>query len=200
LTSNYASTMTVSVLAGSLALTGNTLFVTVYGQGEGTTYGGYARCSVPASLPRATVAGRAPAAASIPTGTYGACTTDYGYGYPGWDEGGGESSRVLAESQGTLTVTQAADAGYPVVCPSLAFDGVAGSTATLSSGETCTVQAPCGPPPSLGPSSAPGTAVLTNMTGAIQRTGGVLFVNVVGEAPSDACGSHIVSLICPEGP
>jgi hypothetical protein len=118
-----------------------------------------------------------------------------GSGYPT----GGGFSLTIAESDATLTVTSGVEYGYPLACD-LAFHYVSGSTATVSDGQTCTISEPCGPGPSMGSSSAPSEATLTDMTGSIEVVGGVLFINVIGDAPSAACGSHTLSVICPVGP
>jgi hypothetical protein len=144
---------------------------------------------------------RTPTARAIPTGTYSGCTTSYLQLSDGSNSAGGNLSLTITTgSDGTLTATPAA--GFPMICGggSLAFDDISGSTATLSGGQTCPVQLPCGPPPSLGPSDAPSEATLTNLAGSIEVVGGALFINVEGDAPSEACGSHAISLICPTGP
>ena len=191
----------VPVAASSLSLVGDTLFISVYGQSADTKFSGFCSCPVPTSLPRATVVSRTPTTRSIPTGTYAGCTTSYVQLPGGWSSTGGNLSlTITTESDGTLTATPAA--GFPMICGggSLAFHAIAGSTATLSGGQTCPVQIPCGPPPSLGPSNAPSEATLTNLAGSIEVVGGALFINVAGDAPSQACGSHAISLICPTGP
>lgn len=201
-------------LGSALMLVGDTLFISVYGQGEAISVDGASdsqsfigsyRCNVPASLPQAMVVNSASTAGSIPTGPYAPCIIDYGYdgwdliGHGGWNSVGGDLSLTVSESEATLTVMS--DGGFPVICSPLAFDNVSGSTATLSDGQTCTVQLPCGfPSPLPDMSPAPSEATLTEMTGTIEAVGGVLFVNVVGNAPSEACGSHIFSLVCPTGP
>ena len=192
--STFVRALTIPLAAGSLALVGDTLFVSVYGHGDDTKFSGFCSCPVSASLPKATIANRAPKAGSIPTGTYEACTTLFG---------GSETlvasslSLTIAESKGILTATSSG--GLPAVC-SLAFHDNSGTTATLDGEQTCTVQQPCGPPPTLGPSSAPRETTLTNMAGSIEVAGGALFINVVGDAPSEACGRHTLSLICPAAP
>jgi hypothetical protein len=197
---NNVST-SVPVAASSLSLVGDTLFISVYGQSADTKFSGFCLCPVPASLPRATVVSRAPTTRSIPTGTYGGCTTSYVLLSDGERSTGGNLSLTLtSESDGTLTATQSA--GFPMICGGggLAFHDTAGSTATVSGGQTCLVQMPCGPPPSLVPSVAPSEATLTNLAGSIEVVGDALFINVAGDAPPQACGGHAISLICPTGP
>jgi len=193
------ASVSVPVSASSLALVGDTLFVAVYGTSNDTTLHGYSRCPVPPSLPRATIVNRTPARGPFPTGTYSRCTTTEGT-YSTTTMSGGDSSRSISVRGGTLTAAAAADAGFPIVCGDLGFEDLSTDTATLRSGGACTLQQPCGPPPSLGPSSAPGTATLSNMEGAMAVVSGTLFIHVVGVAPPQACGSHFVSLICPAGP
>jgi hypothetical protein len=203
----FAST-TVPVAASSLALVGNTLFISVYGQSEGTSLSGYCVCPVPASLPRATVVNRAPKTGSIPTGTYRGCTMSFEN--DAWSQSGGDSSLTIAESDGMLTATSDA-----LLCGRLAFHNISGSTATLSGAQTCTNPGNlCGPGPSspttpsplgvpeAGEASTPGDAMLTNGAGSIHVVGGALFINVTGDAPSPSlgCGSYAFSVICSTGP
>jgi hypothetical protein len=200
---------TIPGVASALALVDDTLLISVYGQAEGTSFSAYCRCPVPASLPRATVVNPAPKGGAIPTGTYEACNTALfptSPTSPGSGGSGGDLALTITESGELLTATS--DAGYPAVC-GLAFHDISGSTATVSDGETCTIKEPCGPPPSSGTTgggdsgstgSAPNEVTLTNMAGSIEVVGSVLFINVIGDAPSVACGSHTLSLICPTAP
>jgi hypothetical protein len=187
--------LAIPVSAGSLVLVHDTLLISVYGESDQTKLSGYVTCPVPASLPSATIVNPAPATGSIATGTYAGCTSSLGYGASTLS--GGDLSLTIAEGSGTLTATSGA--GFPAVCP-LAFDDTSGTTAPLSDAQTCAISEPCGPPPSLGTSSAPSETTLTNMAGSIQVSSGALFINVVGDAPADACGSHMLSLICPTEP
>jgi hypothetical protein len=191
---------TIPGVASVLALVDDTLLISVYGQATGTSFSAYCRCPVPASLPLATIVNPAPAKGAIPTGTYEACNLSLSPTSPtspGSGSSGGDMSLTITESGEMLTATQ--DGGYPAVC-GLAFDDISGSTATVSDGKTCTIQEPCGPPPTMGTTSAPSEVALTNMAGSIEAAGGVLFINVIGDAPSVACGSHTLSLICPTAP
>jgi hypothetical protein len=52
----------------------------------------------------------------------------------------------------------------------------------------------------MGPPPGVTTATLTNMQGVMAVSGGVLFLDVLGDAPKTACGQHSVSLICPVAP
>ncbi|MGZ5966733.1 MAG: hypothetical protein ACXWP4_03620 [Polyangiales bacterium] len=192
---DFATPLELPVAAASLMLVGDRLFLSLYGHRD-TKLSGFVSCPIPAGMERATIKRRADAIGSIPLGTYAGCTTASG----GWDTSitsGGDLSLRLEETSGVVRATSVA--GFPDVC-SLAFDGVLGPTATLIDGETCPIAQPCGPPPTLGPSSAPREATLTHMAGAMLSTGGALFVSVIGDAPADACGRHFVSLICPTAP
>lgn len=196
--STRPSNISVSVAAGSLVLAGDTLFVSIYAHEGDTQFSGYSICPVPASLPSTTIVNSAPQMGNIPSGSYTACTTSAGSEMqPESSAVGGDLTLTIAKSNRSLTATQSD--GFPSVCK-LAFDDTSGTTATLSKGQTCMISRPCGPPPSLGTWSAPDEATLTNMTGAIAISGGALFINVVGDAPADACGSHMLSLICPPAP
>jgi len=194
----------VPVAASALSLVGDMLFISVLGQNADTKFSGFALCSVPASLPKATLVSRAPTTRSIPTGTYSGCTTASAQLASGLaansSTGGNLSLTVTSGSDHTWTATQAA--GFPTVCGGepLAFDDVGASAAALRSGQTCAIALPCGPPPSLGPSAAPNEATLANLSGSIEVVGGALFINVTGDAPSQACGAHTLSLICPAVP
>jgi hypothetical protein len=187
--------VTVPASAGSLAIVGNTLFISVFGQSDATKLSAYGRCPVPASLPATTIVGST-LAGSIPSGTYSACTSSVGTSHT-TVASGGDFSLTVAESGGTLTARWSA--GYPRFCD-FTFRDRSETTATLGDGQTCSVGAPCGPPPTLGPSSVPEQATLTDMVGSIAISAGVLFVNVTGDAPAQACGEHFLSLICPTGP
>jgi hypothetical protein len=190
--------ISVSVAAGTLVLAGDTLFVSVYAHNDDTQFSGYSTCPVPKSLPPTTIVSSAPQTGNIPSGSYAGCSTFSGSEMQGGSGTiGGDLTLTIAKSSGSLTATQRD--GFPSVC-NLAFDDMSGTTATLTDGQTCMISAPCGPPPSLGTSSAPDEATLTNMAGAIGIAGGALFINVVGDAPADACGSHVLSLICPPAP
>jgi hypothetical protein len=187
-----------AVAASSLALVGDTLLISAYdGQGGGTGLSSFYSCPVPSSLSRATLAIPTPTSGSIRTGTYGACTMSF-VGDMGGGSGGG-FSLTLAESDATLTLTSGTEIAYGFACD-LAFHDISGGTATLSDGQTCAVSSPCGPGPTMGLSSAPSEAMLTNMTGSMEVVGGVIFINVIGDAPSAACGSHTLTVICPVGP
>jgi hypothetical protein len=187
-----------ALAAGSLALVGDMLLISAYGgDGNGTGISSFYSCPLPSSLSRATLAIRTPTTGAIPTGTYGACTMSFQGSE--WSPSGGGFSLTIAESDASLTVMSGDGFAFAVPCD-LAFHDISGSTATLSDGQTCTVPEPCGPGPSMGPSSAPSDATLTNMTGSIEVVGGVLFINVIGDAPSAACGNHTLSVICPVVP
>jgi hypothetical protein len=188
------SGISASVAAGTLVLAGATLFVSIYAHNDDTQFSAYSICPVPTSLPSTTIVNSAPQMGNIPSANYTACTTSSGSETFGVSGTGGDLTLAIARSNGSLTATQSD--GYPSVC-NLAFDDTSATTGTLSDGQTCTISEPCGPPPSLGTSSAPNEATLTNMTGAIDISGGALFINVVGDAPANACGSHVLSLICP---
>lgn len=192
------SNISVSVAAGTLVLAGSTLFISVYAHSDDTQFNVYSTCPIPTSLPSATIVNSAPQMGNIPSGSFSACTTSSGLEMPGTSGSvGGDLALTTARTNGSLTTTQSD--GFPSICK-LAFDDVSGTTAMLRDGQTCMISEPCGPPPSLGTSSAPNRATLTNMMGAIDISGGALFINVVGDAPADACGSHVLSLICPPAP
>jgi hypothetical protein len=186
----------VTVSAGALALVGDTFFISLYAKNDETKLSAYVTCPVSTSLPTATIVNPAPAAGSIPTGTYAGCTSSFGAESLS-RTAGGNFSLAVAETNGLLTTTL--NAGFPAVCD-LAFHAASGATAPLNDAQTCTVSDPCGPPPSLGTSSAPSETTLTNMAGSIEVAGGALFINVAGDASADACGRQLLSMICPTAP
>jgi hypothetical protein len=193
------SNVSVSVAAGTLVLSGHTLFISLYAHNDDTQFSVYSTCPVPTSLPSATIVNSAPPVGNIPSGSYAACTTCSGSEMPGGSRiDGGDLTLTIAKGNGSLTAAESE--GFPSVC-NLAFDDMSGTTAALSDRQTCMIAEPCGPPPPfVGTSSTPDEATLTNMTGAIDIAGGALFINVVGDAPAGACGSHVLSLICPPAP
>jgi hypothetical protein len=188
--------VTASAAAGALTLAGDTLFISLYANNDETKLSAYVTCPVSTSLSTATVVNPAPTAGSIPTGTYAGCTSSFGAESLS-RTAGGNFSLAVAESNGMLTTTLSA--GFPAVC-GLAFHDASGATAPLDNAQTCTVSEPCGPPPSLGTSSAPSETTLANMAGSIEAAGGALFINIAGDAPADACGRHLLSMICPSAP
>jgi hypothetical protein len=190
------SNVSVPVEAGTFVLAGDTLFISLYAYNDDTQFSVYSTCPIPTSLPSTTIVNNTPPMENIPSGSYTACTTSSGSAMSGRTTGG-DLTLTIAKSNGILMATQSD--GFPSAC-SLAFDDMPGTTAMLRDGQTCMISDPCGPPPSLGTSSAPDVATLTNMMGAIEIAGRTLFINVVGYAPADACGSHVVSLICPPVP
>jgi hypothetical protein len=192
------SNVSVPVAAGTLALAGDTLFISLYAHNDDTQFSVYSTCPIPTLLPSTTIVNSAPQMGDVPSGSYPACTTSSGSELPGQSRTiGGNLTLTIAESNGSLTATQSD--GFPSVC-NLAFDDLSGTTGTLRDGQGCMISEPCGPPPSLGTSPGPDEATLTNMTGAIDIAGGALFINIVGDAPADACGRHVLSLICPPAP
>ena len=192
---DFTAPLDVRLSAAALAINGDVLFVDLFGRGA-TTFHGWAHCPVPTGLPRSAVAVRPPSAPSIPSGTYAHCTIASG-GFDTTVMTGGDLSLSLAEAGGVRTATKVE--GFPDVCP-LAFDDHTAATASLVKGVSCEIAEPCGPPPTLGPSSAPSKATLTGMAGSMQLVDGALFVDAVGDAPPGACGRHFVSVMCPPTP
>ena len=188
----YANSIVVPGTAGSLALVENALLLSLLAQTADTNVSAYVRCAVPASSARTKVSSHAPAPVPLAGGNYDACTASLGP-ENGTTLTGSEFALALALANGTLTATPAAES--PGVC-SLAFEDRSSNTASIRSGTTCMTQQPCGPPPSLVPSSTPAEVALTNLGGSMQVVRGTLFIHVLGDAPEGACARHYLSLIC----
>ena len=186
------SNATATETTGSLSLVGDTLFISVHGQSAGADVTGYFHCPVPASLPPTGVVTNAPPPVALTQGGFGPCTSSVG-GTNTTLSGGGSGSATVTESAGNLSATWNDD--VTPVCKSLEFTA-SNDTATLVPGQTCSVQRPCGPPPSLGPSPAPSVATLTSTAGSMTADGHSLFINLVGETTPEACGRHYVSILC----
>jgi hypothetical protein len=188
----HGASAALTATTGALVLVRQTLFVSAHGQTAGGEVGAYFHCAVPATLPPTSIVTNA-APAPLTTGVYGSCTSDVG----------SPTAGILAGGNGTITVTESAGIlsaawnGFPTVCTNLDFSAASGSTATLAPGQTCTVNQPCGPPPSLGPpSKVPSQATLTNTVGSMTVNGASLFINVVGDTTPQTCGTHYLSVIC----
>ena len=182
------SNTTVTETTGSLVLVGDTLFISTHGQSASADVSGHVHCPVPASLQPTSVATNAPPLAALTPGIFGPCTSSVGATNVGL-AGGGSGSVTVTASAGALSATWNDD--VTPVCKHLDFND-----ATLVTGQTCSVQRPCGPPPSLGPSTAPSVALLTSTAGAMTANGQSLFIDLVGETTTEACGRHYLSIVC----
>lgn len=186
------SNATVTETTGSLVLVGDTLFVSVHGQSASADVSGYFHCPVPASLQPTSVVTNAPPAVALTQGIFGPCTSSVGATNTTLSTRG-SGSVTVTESAGNLSATWNDD--VTPVCKSLDFTA-SSDAATLVAGQTCSVERPCGPPPSLGPSPAPSVATLTSTAGSMTADGRSLFINLVGETTTEACGRHYVSILC----
>lgn len=184
--------LTVTETTGSLALVGDTLFVSVHGQSGSADVSGLFHCPVPASLQPTSVVTQSPPAATLTPGSFGPCTSSVDATASGVMAGAGGSVTVT-ESDGSLHATWTDD--VTPVCKSLDFIA-ASHLGTLASGQTCDVKQPCGPPPTLGPSPAPSVATLSDPAGAMTVDGSSLFLDVVGETAPETCGRHYLSILC----
>ncbi|HEX7601889.1 MAG TPA: hypothetical protein VF316_09800, partial [Polyangiaceae bacterium] len=156
------SNATVSETTGSLVLVGDTLFIAVHGQTVSADVSGHFHCPVPATLQPTSVVTNAPPSAALTPGVFGPCTSSVGATNSTLSTGG-SGSVMVTSSAGNLSATWNDD--VTPVCKSLDFTA-SSDAATLVTGQTCSVQRPCGPPPSLGPSPAPSVATLTGTAGS----------------------------------
>lgn len=191
----------VAINASTLTLIGNTLLLSISGTNPNTQFSGFFSCPAPSSVtatagPPSTTLGIYGSNA-IKHGTYAHCTMNMeGLNGTGSESGGDLSLSLTVGDDGSMNVKQTD--GYPNVFGS--FGSLAFRNGVLTSGQSVAFAEPCGPPPSLGGSTAPTTTNLTNMTGTMQSTGNALFIDVIGDAPAEACGTHSISIICPTAP
>lgn len=186
----------VTATAGALSLVGPTLFLSTHGTNGPDDVSTFFRCPVPAGVAPTAVTTSAPPPAALHAGVYQSCTATSG------TEGPLESS--LSGGSGPLTVTLDGatlrlswpDSLLPELsCRGLDF-GAAPVRAALADGQRCELSRPCGPPPTLGMSTAPATATLTGMRGSMTVNGTALFVDLLGDAGATACGVHDLSITC----
>jgi hypothetical protein len=189
----HGSHATITATAGSLALVGDTLFISLDGESAGSVISGYVHCPVPASRPKVSVVTSAPPSTSVTPGVYGSCTANVGSS-AGGILAGGTGTVTVTSNAGTLSATW--DDGLTPVCGHLDFTATSDGIASLTPGQTCSIRQPCGPPPTLGPPTAPSVATLTNTVGSMTVDQGSLFINVVGDTTSLTCGTHYFSIIC----
>lgn len=182
------SNVAVTETTGSMVLVGDTLFISVHGQSASADVSGHVHCPVPAALQPTSVVTNAPPSAALTSGIFGPCTSSVGATNIGL-AGGGSGSVTVTTSAGNLSATWNDD--VTPVCKHLDF-----TAGALVTGQTCSVQTPCGPPPSLGPSTAPSVALLTSTAGSMTANGHSLFIDLVGETTTEACGRHYLSIVC----
>jgi hypothetical protein len=191
----HSSNVTVAATTGALVLVDDTMFISVHGKSVGADeVSGYFHCPVPASLAPTSIVTNAAPGAPLTAGVYGPCTSTVSSLEPVSVLAGGSGTVTITKSAGTMSA--AWNDMLTPVCGSLAFGATSGSVATLAAGQTCTLQGPCGPPPSLGPSPVPMTATLTNTAGSMTVDAHSLFIDVVGDTTTLTCGRHYVSIIC----
>jgi hypothetical protein len=128
---------TATATVGALALDGNSLVVSILGQGCGNPIGSFIECP---QSPQAT--GELEGAdlcddpdagpQAFPSGTYGQCTTSL----PGY----GQGSVTLSESRGVWTATLNGVTGVSTVEPSLTLSPSSSSSALVASGQMLSVQ------------------------------------------------------------
>jgi hypothetical protein len=186
------SHVTINATAGSLTLVGETLFLSIKGESAGAVVSGYVHCPVPAR-PNASVATRVLPSTSVTLGVYRSCTANIG-SKAGGVLAGGTGTVTVTSSGGTLSATW--DDALTSVCGRLDFEPASGSVTSLTPEQRCSIRQPCGPPPTLGPSTTPSEATLTNMEGSMTVDQHSLFINVVGDTSTATCGTHLFSIIC----
>jgi hypothetical protein len=192
-------TSSVTTTAGSMTLVGDTLFISATGElGIGAdAFNTFVECPVPESLARSRVVARGASSTPLPTGVYRSCTSALENGdFSG--SAGGIGSVTVEKLDGSLKATWS-DA--TVACGSLDFTATSDSIATLTAGQTCIVQQPCGPPPSLGEptSPIPGATPLSNTVGTMTGDGRSLFIDLVGDIAGTCGGRRRVSILCTSG-
>lgn len=190
-----AHVVTVDATSGLLSLVGATLFLSMRGVGGDDDVSAFVRCRVPTSLPAAALPVRA-SQEPVSPGVYRGCAASSG--------SDGSIVSGLASGTGTVTVTEGggelrvawSDAVLSMwECEGLRFERDA--SAAVSAGAACTLRWPCGPPPTLGMSSAPSSAPASDPRGVMRADRGALFIDLVGDASAEACGRHDLSIACP---
>ena len=189
--------VTVAFTTGALSVVGQTLFLSTHGSaGGGDDISTFFHCRLPAGTPPTSIVTRAPPTAPLTIRQYGSCTASSSTDGPVQAGiAGGAGPIFVNENDTGLHLTWAAPLISALTCSDLDF-GAAPSTATLTPGQSCGLNEPCGPPPTLGMSPYPFMATLTDMQGSMSVNGGVLFVHILGDAGAQACGVHDLSITC----
>jgi hypothetical protein len=192
-------TGSVTATAGSLMLVGETLFISATGDlgGGADEFNTFVQCPVPKSRTRPSVVARGALSTPFPIGVYSSCAFAFENGdYE--NSAGGTSSVTVGEVEGGLTATSSDGL---VGCGSLDFSTASDGIATLGAGQTCIVQQPCGPPPSLGEPSSPipGPTPLLNTVGKMTGDGHSVFINLVGDITGTCGGQRAISIMCTSG-
>lgn len=188
--------VTVTASSGVLSLVGQTLFVSTRGGVGGDAVSTFVHCRVPATLPLARVVTSAPPPGAPSAGVYRACATAFSTDGPVHTGlSGGSGALTVAADAGALRVSWTDSLLSELSCSAFDF-GAPSVAAPLTAGQTCVVRSPCGPPPTLGPSPFPSTAPWHDLRGSMLANGGVLFVDVVGDTSTAACGVHDLSITC----
>lgn len=188
--------VTVTATSGALSIVGETLFLSTHGSAGSDDVRTFFHCRVPAGLPPTSIVTSAPPPGRLTDGVYRSCTMASSTDGPvRAGVTGGLGSLTVSRSAGALHLTWADSLAPGWACGGLDF-GDAPVTAALTPGQECVIQRPCGPPPTLGPSPFPSAATLTNMRGSMRVNGDALFVDVLGDASAQACGTHDLSILC----
>jgi len=185
---------TSTAAAGALALDGNSLVVSILGQGCGSPVGGFVECPLPAQptgkLEEADLCDDVDAGPqAFPHGTYGQCT--------GSIAGYGEGSVTVSESQGVWTAALNGMTDVSTLEPSLILSPTSSSAALVDPGQMLSVHEWGWGPSCSGP--PPNDSGLVDDPGPVTRTmkvesswlvvdGSTLFVFLGG---IDECGAAV---------
>ncbi len=190
------SVVTITATTGALSLVGQTLFLSTHGSVGEDDVSTFFHCRVPAGVPPTSIATSAPPPGRLGPGVYRSCVAASSTEGPIRAGAAGAIGAItVTESGGALRLTLNDWLLSALSCGGFDF-GADPVAAALLAGQSCDIQQPCGPPPTLGPSPFPSVATLTDLRGAMRVNGGALFVDVLGDASERACGVHDVSIIC----
>ncbi len=188
--------VTLTATTGALSLVGQTLFLSTHGSVSEDDVSTFFHCRVPAGAPPTSIVTNAPPPGRPGPGVYRSCVAASSTEGPIRAGAAGALGAItVTERDGTLHLTLNDWLLSALSCGGFDF-GAAPVTAALTAGQTCDLQQPCGPPPTLGASPYPSVATLTDLRGAMRVNGTALFVDVLGDASERACGVHDVSIVC----
>jgi len=190
------SVATVTATTGTLSIVRQTLFVSTHGSAGSDDVSTFFHCRVPAGVVPTDIVTSAQPPGQLGPGEYRSCVASSSTDGPiQAGISGGVGSLSVTELGGSFHLTWPDSLLSHWTCGGLDFSADP-INASLMAGQTCELRSPCGPPPTLGMSPFPNTATLTGMRGSMMVNGNVLFVDVLGDAPDQACGVHDLSIIC----
>lgn len=190
------SVATVTATTGALSIVRQTLFVSTHGIAGSDDVSTFFHCRVPAGMEPTDIVTSAQPPGQLGPGEYRSCVASSSTDGPiQAGISGGVGSLTVTRDGGTLRLTWPDSLQPHWNCSGLDF-GADPIHASLRASQSCEIVSPCGPPPTLGMSPFPRTATLTGLQGSMMVSGGVLFVDVLGDAPDQACGIHDLSITC----